>query len=193
VSDAVIVLANLMSADGVPNGESLARLSLACRLVKSGEAPLLVTCGWAYRDDSEIPIAIALAQFAVANLGLYSSQILVETNSRDTVGDAVFTKRNFANRLGWNEITVVTSDYHAARTREIFSFVYGKPIDVRSVACPEGSERDTSERASLEAFRKTFLNIKSGDDIGIYQRLRTNHPFYNGHQFPILIDRITGD
>jgi|GEM_PF-6742905 len=98
---AVIVLANLMSAEGILNAESRARMDMAIDAVKAGEAPFLVTCGWAYREDLNLPIAYAMRDYALA-AGVLSDRIIVEKNSRDTVGDAVFTHRNLAIPRSWD-------------------------------------------------------------------------------------------
>lgn len=184
--NAVIVLANLMDSVGRLNDETQARLSLACELVRAGEAPLLVTCGWAYRDDTDLCIADAMAQYAMQHMRLDKSQIIIERNSRDTVGDAVFTKRNLFNLYAWDNVLVVTTAYHVNRTREIFSFVYGRNVDVVGAEGPSNAVLAESEAKSLAAFQSTFAGIANGDDEAIYQRLRVAHPFYNGQVYPTI-------
>ena len=99
--DAVIVLANLMDADGNLNPDTISRLSAACDLWSSGRAPVILTCGWAYRDDSEVCIADAMKRHAILHMGVPAEAILTETASRDTVGDAVLleTQPREATRL----------------------------------------------------------------------------------------------
>ena len=60
--DAVIVLANLMDADGVLNEESQLRAAMAVDVFLAKQARNLVTCGWAYREDL---ISQLLMHFAV--------------------------------------------------------------------------------------------------------------------------------
>lgn len=184
--DAIIVLANLMDIEGNLNDESAARLAEASRLWHGGAGDILVPCGWAYRPDSDIRIADAMKSHAVDRHGIPSDKIMTETTSRDTVGDAVFTKLNIANPRGWKNVAVVTSDYHAARTEAIFSFVYGKPVKCFSALSGKTDELILSEARSLEAFRKTFLGVSPGDDEAILDRLATDHPFYNGDIHPAI-------
>lgn len=186
--DAIIVLANLMDPSGHLNDETLARLSTAVDLLEAGQAPLLVPCGWAYRDDSDICIADAMATHAQIVMGIPKSKIITETTSRDTVGDAVFTKRNLANPRNWQSVIVVTSAYHAGRAQEIFSFVYGQPINVVSAASDDTPALRASEAKSSAAFRATFSGVMPGDDAAIFGRLKSDHPFYNGEVYPALID-----
>jgi uncharacterized SAM-binding protein YcdF (DUF218 family) len=184
--DAVIVLANLMDAEGNLNDETRARIDVAIEAIEIGQAPLLVMCGWDYRDDSDICIADAMRRYAVEQCSVDASRVITEIASRDTVGDAVFTRRNFAATFGGPRILVATSHYHAARTLEIFTFVYGPSfhIDVASAGDPATHAQLTSEARSLDAFRATFAGVKPGDTDAIFERLRERHPFYNGDVYP---------
>lgn len=184
--DAIIVLANLMDRSGKLNDETTARLTFACDLLKANEAAFLVPCGWAYRDDCDVCIADAMASFATRFLGVSSDRIIAERTSRDTVGDAVFTKRHVVNPRRWMDIVVVTSAYHAERTRQIFSFVYGRPIVVAAAPSPDTDALRASEARSSQAFRTTFDGVKAGDDEAIWDRLRARHPFYNGEVYPVI-------
>ncbi|MBN3765115.1 YdcF family protein [Burkholderia sp. Ac-20365] len=184
--DAVVVLANLMDADGTLNDETRARVDLGIEAMKTASAPLLVMCGWAYRDDSDICIADAMRRYALEYTQLDASRVIAETTSRDTVGDAVFTRRNLAATFDGPRILVATSAYHAARTLEIFTFVYGPSfhIDVAGAGDPPTAAQLASEARSLDAFRATFSGVASGDGDAIFERLRERHPFYNGDVYP---------
>ena len=125
IPDAIIVLANHMDANGVLNLESIARAKKAVEIFNEKNIPYLVTSGWAYRKDSEIKIADAFKHYLVKNLHVNPKKILTELNSRDTVGDAFFTKINLAVPLSWKKICVVTSNYDVERANEIFNLIYG--------------------------------------------------------------------
>lgn len=180
--DAIVVLANLMDVQGVLNEESKDRMNAAVEELQKGSAPVVLTCGWPYRPDIELPIADAMARYATEYLNVNPETILLERNSRDTVGDAVFSKRNFAVQYGWTRVLVVTSSYHRDRTQEIFTFVYGPSfhVETRGAKSEMNTALAASEKKSLAAFRSTFQGITPGDDEAIYQRLRIAHPFYNG-------------
>ena len=187
-TDAVIVLANLMDINGVLNHESRARAEKSAELFKQNNAPYLVTCGWAYRQDSDIKIADAFKQHIASKLEVDAKQILTEVNSRDTVGDAFFTKIHLAIPRAWRHLCVVTSDYHVERTREIFNFIYGPNFVIEvfgaKIDCNDSILKN--EISSTEAFRNTFAGIDAGDDCKILDRLRERHPFYNG----VIYDKI---
>lgn len=184
--DAIVVLANLMDRNGVLNEETRSRVDLAVDALKRNYAPLLITCGWAYREDSDICIADAMRQYAISSHKVEDAAIIAEVLSRDTVGDAVFTKINLAIPRGWKTILVVTSDYHAARSRAIFSFVYGPSVivDTAGAVCSKNDQLQSSEATSMNVFLSTFDGITAGDDKEIYRRLRERHLFYNGQVYP---------
>lgn len=180
--DAVVVLANLMEVNGTLQEESAKRASRAAEVFVETNAGKLVTCGWAYREDSDIAIADAFLEHIVKYHAIPESRITVEKGSRDTVGDAYFTKINHAIPNAWRNVIVVTSNYHVPRTQEIFDFIYGDACHAR-VTGVETDENEVileNEKKSLEAFRKTFSCVPKGDTQKILERLRSHHPFYNG-------------
>jgi uncharacterized SAM-binding protein YcdF (DUF218 family) len=183
---AIIVLGNLMSQEGELNIESSSRMNLAIEAFHENQAPYIVTCGWAYRTDSPITIADAMRNYAIKIGKINPESIITERNSRDTVGDAIFTKNNIALKREWKNIIVVTSDYHVSRTKIIFNYIYGKPynIEVKGAAADIADEQLNIENTSLMAFYDTFEGIEAGDDALIYKRLYEKHPFYNGDVYP---------
>jgi uncharacterized SAM-binding protein YcdF (DUF218 family) len=185
--DALIVLANEMGADGTLTDESLARAGLTLRIARERPTDLVVTCGWPYRPDSAVAIADAFKDHLVGQ-GLPAERIVPEVTSRDTVGDAVFTRAKVIDPRGIARLRVVTSAYHVARTRRIFGFVYGDGYDVTVLGAtvPEPPGAAEREAASLAAFRRTFAGVNPGDLPSILEALRTRHPFYDGTVHPAL-------
>jgi uncharacterized SAM-binding protein YcdF (DUF218 family) len=180
--DAIIVLANLMNSKGVLNSESRARAIKAANIFKNSSSKLIITCGWDYRNDSNIKIANAFKSFLINRMNIKATSIISQTESRDTVGDAYFTKIKYAKPMSLRELCIVTSDYHVARTKEIFEFIYGSKfkISVCGVSINKKELKLNNELVSLEAFRKTFINVEAGNDKKILNALRRYHPFYNG-------------
>ena len=178
---AIILLANLMDALGNPNEESRERADAAAAALRAGRAPVIVACGWAYRPDTDLPIALSLCRY-LETAGVPATALVAETRSRDTVGDAVYTclEGRYPRPL------VVTSDYHAARTGEIFAFVHGRPVAVEPVPSGLGNTRREAELASLAAFRRTFEGIRPGDITAIHARMLARPPFYDGSRDPRL-------
>ncbi len=185
---AIIVLGNLMNKSGLLNSESSSRMDIAIKIFYKKQAPLIVTCGWAYRNDSSIALANAMKLYAIKIRNVPSKFILTEENSRDTVGDAVFTKKHIALNREWNNLLVVTSDYHILRAYEIFTYVYGKNFSIKVIGADtdNNKERIKNEKKSIQMFYDTFTGIEAGDDTLIYKRLCEQHPYYNGMVHPKL-------
>ena len=182
--DCIIILANEMDRHGNLNAESTSRVQLAVDCYKKEPSATLITCGWDYRADSDLCIGDVMKAYA-EELGVPSDKIIAELNSRDTVGDAFFTKLNLLSNHPWKDLLVVTSDYHVDRAHTIFKFVCGPNYNVKVLGAGsfDSPEKQNAERASLEAFEQTFAGVSAGDIKQVYQQLSTRHPFYNGEVY----------
>jgi len=183
--DCIIVLSNEMDKNGNLNLESISRIQLACKYFFNDPTKTLITCGWNYRKDSSLFIGNVVKDYAI-KLGVPKDKIITELNSRDTVGDAFFTKQIISTNKEWNNLLIVTSEYHVKRSSRIFNFIYGCKYTIKVVGCIGfiSPENMVSENKSLEAFEETFKNTEAGNYQKIYERLITRHPFYNGVVFP---------
>lgn len=188
-----VVLANLMSQAGELNDETIARINLTSRLEEDRESRIILLCGWDYRPDCDVAIADAMRAYLLSFYPGLADKLICQRLSRDTVGDAVFSRICLGSLLDSPSscaVNVVTSDYHAYRAKQIFEFVFGSSFCI-SVAGVTGFRRDNSavkEAKSLAAFRKTFGNVVAGDLISIFGSLRNDHPFYNGKVHPRIGD-----
>tara|TARA_B110000495_G_C23032670_1_gene615544 strand:+ start:2296 stop:2871 length:576 start_codon:yes stop_codon:yes gene_type:complete len=186
---AVAVLSHLMSEDGVLGVESVARVEKAVEIFKDHQGDLLLTSGWDYRDDSDLEIGRVVSSYLVENFDLDPRHILVDTNSRDTVGDAYFLRRQLC-KLEVNQLFVVTSDYHVARTEMIFNAFFEPAISVEVVGAKtklvDEDEVRTREESSLQAFLSTFEDVDFNCEDDVMRALNTKHPFYNGSIYPML-------
>ena len=180
--DALIVLSHLMNKDGELNSESRLRADKAASLFKDNPSQKIITCGWAYRDDSNIKISEAIKFYLINKHKIKSKNILIETNSRDTVGDAVFTRKSFIENSNFKKLAVITNFYHINRAKYIFNFVYGSKYNICFISCDHNDNflKSESEQDSLKIFKKTFKGIKEGDHNSIYERMLEKHPLYNG-------------
>lgn len=184
-----VVLANLMSNKGELNAETKARIDLAAKLDSELQSDIILLCGWAYRPDCSLAIADAMKAYISTQSPGLAKKAVCQKLSRDTVGDAVFTRlclrELFLGQSSFS-LNVITSDYHAKRTGEIFDFVFGAGtfIGVKGALGFNSDMLKTREMQSLEAFRKTFSDASAGDLDSIYLSLVNNHPFYNGAIYP---------
>ena len=52
------------------------------------------------------------------------SNLFVETTSYDTIGNAFYTRTSHTDLNGWRNLLIITSDFHMARTKAIFDWVF---------------------------------------------------------------------
>jgi uncharacterized SAM-binding protein YcdF (DUF218 family) len=179
--DAIVVLAHLMSRTGSLDMESRARADSASELASTLESTIIITPGWPYRNDTLIPIGEAMQRYIRSDSRISNQRIISEARSRDTVGDAVFSKDVILELGGVGSVFVVTSDYHSPRAEEIFNFVYGERVEIimHPVQWDATDQMKAKEVISLAAFRETFKDLKPGDTIPILDRLFARHPLYS--------------
>ena len=183
IYDAIIVLSNLMDGESNLNLESKNRANLAFEIWNQQNCiPKLITMGWAYRNDTNVPISKSMANYLVNKLNVPKEQILSDVLSRDTVGDAFFSRYNFEKFFLKKKIIIITSDYHEKRAHSIFKFIYGEnyKIHFSVIETDLKKSKQKDETDSLYQFSNTFNGIKSGDMNKIQNILLHNHPLYNG-------------
>ena len=183
--DALIVLSNHMNKNGDLNSESRLRADKAAEIYKQNNESKIITCGWAYRADSQIKISEAMKSYLVNFHDIPSNDILLEPKSRDTVGDAVFTRKFIEDKFNFSKLAIITSFFHLNRAKYIFKFIYDKKFQLSfftSDSINEDQKKDL-ELESLEKFKKTFYGIKKGELSSIYKRMMDKHPLYNNQLY----------
>jgi len=186
--NAIVILSHLMDPIGKLCKESIGRADLAIDKLKTmPNIRLILTIGWAYRQDSDKPIGLSVKEYLVSK-GITQDIIKTDINSRDTVGDAIFSKINFLDIYKIEKLYVVTSDYHVMRTKIIFESIIPINIEFLGFKTSNNALYFASELDSLRAFKHTFkdANLKSNESL--IETLRTNHPYYNGEIYE-KIDR----
>ena len=112
--------------------------------------------------------------------GISAGKILTESNSRDTIGEALFVKQNIIVPYKIKELYVISSDYHINyRVRAIFDYVFGADADIIYIEVKTDKSKDPNtildQIKSLEYFTK-IISTSEGED------LLEHHPLYNKKQ-----------
>lgn len=183
----LVVLSHLMSKNCELGKESAARADMAIKLFSCDQYDKLVTLGWDYRIDCDVPISDVVSDYILKNSDIKKASVIAINKSRDTVGDAVFSL-DFFRSAKLKKIVVVTSDYHVSRAKFIFSRVFNNAVslDVYGVETEANlqSEILMHEQKSLDAFRQTFNGVDFASRREIFTALSQRHPFYNGKIYP---------
>jgi uncharacterized SAM-binding protein YcdF (DUF218 family) len=185
-ADAIVVLGSSLAEDGSLPPHARQRAERAVTLHAAGVAPRLIfsgRCNLMASGDPHVTEAAAMAAHAVS-LGVPREVVLLEEESKDTIGNAYFVLRRHLEPNGWTSVRVVTSDFHVPRTTWVFQKVFGAAYDVSF--SPASSELDAeiiAARARAEGDIMTFLMEWIGDfpegDRGAVERLIwEEHPGY---------------
>lgn len=105
-----------LTGSGTPGEDMLARLVTAVRLHRQLHIPIIISGGSGYAGRS--PEAPVIRRFLV-DLGVKDSQVLLESQSRDTRENAVYC-REIVRQHGFRHPLLVTSAYHMRRSLQEF-------------------------------------------------------------------------
>jgi hypothetical protein len=185
-ADAIVVLGSTVNVDGSLALHAQQRAVRAASLHAAGVAPRVIFSGCCNLTATEAPpISEAAAMAAYAeSLGTPRDAILLEEQSRDTIGNAYFVGRRFLEPNGWTSIRVVTSDFHVPRTTWVFQKILGPGYDVSfSPASTELDSTIIAARARAEGDIITFLMewigpIAEGDRPAVERFIHEEHPAY---------------
>jgi uncharacterized SAM-binding protein YcdF (DUF218 family) len=181
--NAVVILGGGISAEGILSSATKKRLDHLLDANIQGGTPIILSGKWNGFTAPNPPTTEAegMRKYLVER-GADVKQIILETESLDTISNAVFVKRIIEARSNWRTILLVTSDWHMGRALWIFQRILGG--DYRVVPSPVTS--DEVEKIKRENYEKYLLNIAkrllegiSGRSKELIEMLRAEHPFYS--------------
>ena len=185
--EVIIILSHFMNKNGILNNETINRINKAIEIRSQRKANLIITSGWAYRKDNSNAIGKIVKNFISKNFKLENCKILVNTKSRDTVGDAFYSRAKLLE-YSISKITVVTSDYHTRRAKLIFNSFFSniEYLEIIGIKTSKASKLNIKkrEKSSTAAFLKTFKNVDFDNDNMVLKTLEKFHPYYNGDKYP---------
>ncbi|MEJ2742953.1 MAG: hypothetical protein P8176_10835 [Gammaproteobacteria bacterium] len=147
--DAIIVLGNLMSAEGRLNIESSSRAAYAAGIYHQLGGVPIITCGWRYRSDTSLSLAQAMQNCLHHTHGVATSQysdlfldtLFIYTSTRRHLLTAIRRLQNRKRRLHVNLFVKHFKAYRQAMMQK-FLRVCNASILI------------TTERFTLKFFRK---------------------------------------
>lgn len=180
--DAVVVLGCGIDENGRLGDDARSSVVAVVPLLKRQAAPLIIfSGGYSYKAGFVPPVseAQAMKDYAVS-LGLPGNQILVEAGSRDTLGNAHFTKTNLLAPLALRRVAVLGGPNHSAeRLRYIFGMVLGPRYDYELLEHPGSRQSESAhEQESLKQLQGWLEGVEAGDDAAVYAVMRGQDPAY---------------
>jgi uncharacterized SAM-binding protein YcdF (DUF218 family) len=176
LADAPAILVVLGGGRG---GTTLARAHAAALLAASRpELAVIVSGGHGLGRDASGPTEAELMRSRLIEYGIASDRIFVEDESRDTIGNALFTALRYLDALPPRPLIIVTSPSHLARAMAVFAFVLPDwPLSSHASA-RLANEDDDRETRLLAETREFFRGMRPGDRAPIARRLRERWPEY---------------
>ncbi len=193
--DTAIVLSHHLDKNGAMTVQTKERLDLGIRHYHSypgleGRCRTLTLSGGAADVWTPTTHAGVMKSYALGQRVL-EEHLLTEEKSLDTLGQAVFTKRNVVLPHGFGTLLVISHAYHINRVRTIFDAVYGKQFEIHyeGIADTQSNDRDIisiigrnrlsrGETEGLIIFQTMFEGIEPGSDDAFLERMMQRHPLY---------------
>lgn len=139
--DAIVVLGGMINNLSLYNnrielGDSADRLTDAILLYKKNKAAkIIITGGSGILFYQKNPESFQAKKFLMA-MGIAEESILIETESRNTAENAIYTAK-ILNQKQWKKIILITSAFHMKRSEALFRkqglAVLPFPTDYRSL------------------------------------------------------------
>lgn len=159
--DAIAVLSNGLTPDGMMRGETLDRLLSGVMLAKRGVAPALLVSveqrafnGASVTDSADLRSVIAFA-------GLATAATLVD--SVTSTRTEALRMRAIARANGWKTLAVVTSPLHTRRACATFEAVGFKVVCVPAALRGNGLYPGSNAEDRLRAFRSWLYETFATD------------------------------
>ena len=175
--DAALLLGGNIDPKGEPGRHARMRTERAAGLYKSGVVNCIVFCGkysvFRNNQTSKLTEAEAMASYA-KKLGVSPRHILKEEESRTTVQNGYFFKKNILNQKNFKSVLVVTTKFHSRRVGMIFHRLLDSSItcDIDGCVNPHSPPRHRVKELLLTIFTKVALiGVERGDEETVLKRL----------------------
>jgi uncharacterized SAM-binding protein YcdF (DUF218 family) len=179
-----VVLGGGIEPDGRPLPSTHARAHRAAQLARerpelvlicSGDRPLEAAAG--------TPSEATLMRDLITGWGVAPDRVVIEDESRDTIGNALLTAVRYLKGIEPRPLAVITSPFHLERATETFRHVLGYPWQIEAVASDETDDdvaRAARETLFLQETTRFFAHVRPGDFVTMARRLRDRWPYYAG-------------
>lgn len=162
-----VVLGSGLAADGSAHPVTKQRALSAAQFMRTNPSVKLICSGSRPPDDDGKHGSTEAQVMAdiIASAGIDRSRLLLEDQSFDSLGNAVFTARRYLAQLGGGILYVITNDFHMPRALYIFSQVLGSGWQVVAYGVPDwhDEDRQPGAPAAMQRAKAFFTGITPGD------------------------------
>jgi uncharacterized SAM-binding protein YcdF (DUF218 family) len=176
-----ILLGGGITYRGKLTSECKLRADVALHLYQKGTIDSIILSGLAQWRTPKRTEAEIYAEYLVDS-GVKASDLFLEQESRDTIGNAIYSKQlALEKKLGMNYI-IITSDYHLKRSLYIFGYIFGNHYEISGA--PAHTEllptarRRLKEPLSFMMVRQLLKNCEKGDHHCIEKQVKKQLPMY---------------
>lgn len=176
-----VVLGSGLAADGTAHEVTEMRARYAAKLLR--EKPINIICSGSCAPedaDKHDSTEAGVMSDILKSEGIDASRILLEDQSFDSFGNAIFTARRYLSAIGSGTLYVVTSMFHIPRATYMFAQVLGPQWDVVAYGVPdwEHEHRQPGAPAAMERAEAFFAGIEPGDLDACEEKLFQVIPAY---------------
>lgn len=181
--DVAVVLGCGVNEDGSLSDDPMGSVNLASQLYRSGRIPLIIFSGnLSYKAKFTPPRSEAEAMYAYAQeIGLPANSLLVENESKDTLGNAYFTKVRYLIPKKLGHLAVILGPNHSLeRVKYIFNKVLGSQYEITFMEQNANREGEVEREDGSHTILKEWLgSIPDGDHEAVYRVMLAKHPGYS--------------
>ena len=96
--------------------------------------------------------------------GVDEQDVFVETTSFDTIGNAFFARTDHCSLAGWKRLLIITSEFHMARSKAIFDWVFGatphEGFELTFLATPDAALEPDAVAARAKREAASAINVR---------------------------------
>lgn len=177
----IVVLGGGVTPAGEPGAATIARARRASLTARSTpDVPIILSGGREERLGPG-PSEAAMMRDELVAAGTAAGRLLIEDESRTTLGNGVLVAARYLRGLEPRSIHLISSPFHLQRATEVFRHVLGFAWQVQAVSAdetPDDVERAPQETRYLQETTTFFEGTHPGDLDAIMKKLRARDPYY---------------
>ncbi len=159
------------------------RVEKAYHLLKEGYIDSLVLSGKCSYGNPKLSEAELYFNY-LTERGIPKEKLIIEKESRDTIGNAVYSKKIFLKKkLPQKKIVLITSDYHIKRALMIFTHIFGNEFSFVGISSKPFILHKISlmlrEFECKELDNLVLSKVKIGDHNKAEELIKKYLPMYN--------------